>query len=396
MPDNIESSIKEKAIAEFTRQFGTQPAFIAQAPGRVNLIGEHTDYNGGHVLPMAVDRHIAIAASSAAGANTRIWSDRSQSMSEFKVASSSGSWQLESWARYVAGTATLLSWEGIQLSEIDAVIISDLPSDAGLSSSAALEVASALAFLAVAGASEQLKMERIARICQKAEHKFAGVKCGIMDQYSVACCQPGSAVYLNCANMRAKQIVLPPELAVLVVDSCVQRKLADAAYNQRRADCEAAADILSSQLGRRVALAEVSHSELARFGRKTLNPQQMMRARHVVGEELRTSRAVEYLKKGDLEGFGDMARDSHRSLAEDFEVSCPELDKLVALACDLEDVYGARLTGAGFGGAAVVFCAAQSAESVGSQLRDLYKIETGFETKVIKVQPVAGAAIEKL
>jgi len=274
--------------------------------------------------------------------------------------------------------------------------LSDLPAGAGLSSSAALEAASALAFLAVAGQQKRFAPDRLALICQKAEHKFAGVMCGIMDQFSVIMGRDGEALYLDCHNLFAQHVPLPGDLAVLVADSGVPRRLEEAAYNQRRADCEAAADLMSTELGRRVSLAEVTHDELVGYGEKVLDERQFRRARHVIGEELRTARAVDFLKRGQLEAFGEIARESHRSLAEDFEVSCRELDTLVRLACGLDGVYGARLTGAGFGGAAVVFCAAEAAGDVADQLRDYYKVETGLECSPVRVRPAAGARVEEL
>jgi galactokinase len=275
-------------------------------------------------------------------------------------------------------------------------VVSDLPPGAGLSSSAALEVASALAFLAVCDEVKAFDLKRLARVCQKAEHKFAGVRCGIMDQFSVIGAREGNALYLDCHNLFAQQVPLPGDLAVLVADSKVPRRLADAEYNQRRGDCEEAARRISAQLGRKALLAEVTHDELLRWGRPVLSERQFRRARHVVDEELRTARAVEYLKRGELEAFGEQARESHRSLAEDYEVSCPELDALVRVASETEGVYGARLTGAGFGGAAVVFCAAGAAGEVAGQIRDLYKVETNLDSMPMATRPAGGARVVAL
>ncbi len=392
----MNDQLRQQAISVFRDKFGRDPRWLASAPGRVNLIGEHTDYCGGHVLPMAVDRRVIIAADKSKRApDSRFWSTLDQEMSEFDVRKTSN-WKLARWARYVAGPGAILGWEGVRVESIEAAIVSDLPAGAGLSSSAALEVASVLAFAAASGASDRFDRPRLAQICQKAEHKFAGVKCGIMDQYSVACACEGNAVYLDCHNLFAQHVPLPTDLAVLVADSKVPRKLADAEYNQRREDCETVAHRMSSELGRRVHLAEVSHDELTRWGRPVLDERQFRRARHVVDEEHRTARAVEYLKRGELEAFGEQARESHRSLAEDFEVSCPELDALVRLACEIDGVYGARLTGAGFGGAAVVFCNAAEAGEVAGQLRDLYKVETGKDSMPMVTRPARGARLEEL
>lgn len=391
----MNEELQREATDVFRDKFGRDPRWLASAPGRVNLIGEHTDYCGGHVLPMAVDRHVVVAADKSRNApESRFWSTLDGEMAEFDVRKTSN-WKLARWARYVAGPGAILGWEGLRVEPVEAVIVSDLPAGAGLSSSAALEVAAALAFEAASGASGKFDRPRLAQVCQKAEHKFAGVKCGIMDQYSVACAREGNALYLDCHNLFAQHVPLPAGLAVLVVDSKVPRKLADAEYNRRREDCEAAAHSLSTELGRRVHLAEVSHDELIRWGKPVLGEREFRRARHVVGEEHRTARAVEYLKRGELEAFGEQARESHRSLAEDFEVSCRELDILVRLACEIDGVFGARLTGAGFGGSAVVFCRTRDAGEIAGQLRDLYKVETGKDSMPMVTRPAGRARLEE-
>ncbi len=392
----MNQQLRQQAIEVFEDKFGRIPRWLAVVPGRVNLIGEHTDYNGGHVLPMAVDRHVVVAAGESRRApNSRFWSALDGEMAEFDVTKTSN-WKLARWARYVAGPGAMLGWKGLRVRPIEAAVVSDLPVSAGLSSSAALEVAAALAFVEASDGEKKFDRPQLARICQQAEHKFAGVKCGIMDQYSVACAREGRAVYLDCHNLFVQHVQMPDGLAVLVVDSKVPRRLADAEYNQRREDCENAAEKMSTELGRRVHLAEVSHDELTRWGKPVLEKRQFRRARHVIGEELRTARAVEHLKRGELEAFGELARESHRSLAEDYEVSCRELDILVKLAGEIEGVYGARLTGAGFGGSAVVFCRASAAEEAASRLRDLYKVETGKDSMPMITRPAAGASIEEL
>jgi galactokinase len=298
------------------------------------------------------------------------------------------------WSNYVMGPAGVLSAQGRDLPALDAAVVADLPKGAGMSSSAALEVASGRAFLTLAARGGEISPRSLALACQEAEHRYAGVKCGIMDQMSVACSEEGKALYIDCHNLFIKSVELPAALAVLVADSGVPRKLAEAAYNQRRSDCEAAGRKLSKELGRRVYLAEVTHDELNEFGRKALEKTELKRARHVVGEELRTTRAVDHLRRGDLEAFGELARESHRSLAEDFEVSCRELDELVKAAGKLDGVYGARLTGAGFGGAAVVFCRADATEVISRELTAAYQARTGIETHPVRVRPSAGAHVE--
>ncbi len=391
----MNQELRRQAIAAFRDKFGRDPRWLATAPGRVNLIGEHTDYNGGHVLPVAVDRHVVVAADAARGRSTRFWSTLDGQMAEFDESKPS-TWKLERWARYAAGPAATLAWEGARIKPMDAAIVTNLPAGAGLSSSAALEVAAALAYLAVCGGAAKFDHRKLAKACQAAEHKFAGVKCGIMDQFTAVAAEQGKALYLDCYNLFAQQVPVPESLAVLVADSKIPRKLVDAEYNRRREDCEEAARKLSAELGRGVHLAEVTHEELLRWGKKVLNERLFRRARHVVDEEFRTARAVEYLKRGQVEAFGELARESHRSLAEDFEVSCAELDTLVRLACGIDGVYGARLTGAGFGGAAVVFAEAAAAEDVSEELAAAYRKATGLETQPVRISPAAGARVEEL
>jgi galactokinase len=383
-----------KAVKAFGARFGRVPQWLAVAPGRVNLIGEHTDYNGGHVLPMAVDRHVVMAAAAAPGSASRVWSELDGKTVDFDLAAPGGR-RPEGWARYVAGVGMVLAGEGVRLPGIEAAIVANLPPASGLSSSAALEVASALTFLAAAGQPKRFERPRLARFCQTAEHRYAGVNCGIMDQYSVACAERGRAMYLDCRTMFVQQVPLPAGMTVLLVDSGVPRRLAEGEYNLRREACESAARKMSAEFGRKVQLAEVSHDELARWGRKMLDEREQRFARHVVGEELRSARAVEHLRRGEAEAFGELARESHRSLAEDFAVSCPQLDTLVRLACGIEGVYGARLTGAGFGGAAVVFCSAAAAPGISDELAVAYEAETGIRTRPMPVLPSAGAHLEE-
>jgi len=385
--------LRSLAVETFKERFGRAPRALAVAPGRVNLIGEHTDYSGGHVLPMAIDRHVAVAFDAAPGQRSRFWSVDFAEMAEFDQQSPAPA-GAGHWANYVLGPAGVLAVQGRVLAAVDAAVAADLPRGAGLSSSAALETAAGLAFLTVAGKAGEVSPRMLALACQEAEHRYAGVRCGIMDQMTAGCAEQGKALYIDCHSLFVRQVELPAQLAVLVADSGVPRKLAEAAYNQRRADCESAARKFSKELGRRVQLAEVTHEELKEFGRKVLTATELARARHVIGEELRTARAAEHLRRRELEAFGELARESHRSLAEDFEVSCPELDALVAAACRLEGVYGARLTGAGFGGAAVVFCQAEAAEAISGELAAAYRARTGIETKPVRVRASAGARVE--
>jgi galactokinase len=330
--------VEAAAAQAFRQRFGEAPEVVASAPGRVNLIGEHTDYSGGFVLPCAIDRRVAVALGRA-GAGTASAELYSVDFQEARPATG----QDRSWADYPRGVAWALADAGYPGPSFRAAIAGDLPIAAGLSSSAAIEAATALALDTVAGLG--LARPKLALLCQRAENAFVGVNCGIMDQYASLLCKSGAALLVDCRSLEAEAVPLALDaagLALLVCDTRVQRGLAGTAYNDRRASCEGAARTLGLS-----QLRDARQSDLAR-----LEGEMLARARHVVTENQRVLDAAAALRRGDFATFGQLMYASHASLRDDFQVSIAELDTFVRLAQEA-GALGARLTGAGFGGCAI-------------------------------------------
>lgn len=317
-----------RAHALHVARFGRAPTAIGSAPGRVNLIGDHIDYAGGAVLPMALSRetHVAMARAHE--------DDRFASESESD----------DAWTRYARGVLVELRAAGIDVPSVTVAVASDVPVGAGLSSSAALEVGVARAALTLAGAT--LGSRELAILCQRAEHVHAGTPCGIMDQWCVVHAQPGEAILLDCASLSWRSVALPRGLSVEIVDSKVRHALRDGGYAARRADVEQAAAMLGVPLLAQLPLARWPEIDAlpARIAR---------RARHVVRECARVEAAVDALARNDLDAFGALLLESHASLRDDFDVSTPELDEIVRHAAST-GALGARMTGGGFGGSAIV------------------------------------------
>ncbi len=331
---------------EFLRLFGNHPAVRSRAPGRVNIIGEHTDYNGGYVLPMAVDRYVEVACSADAEARIRVVSS---AMGECTI----GFARLEEhrgrgWMSYIAGVIHGLLARKIRIPGAQLLIESDLPVGAGLSSSAAMEVAVALALLQLADVV--LERREVAQICLEAEHDFAGVPCGIMDQYAVLFGGGGNAMFLDCASQEFEKVPsIPPEFRLVLLDSGQSRQLAASGYRRRREECAEALEYLSQAGIRASSLSEVT--PLALFSQQEKMPGRLFfRALHVIGENRRTIRAAAALRDGNMIALGRLMYRSHQSLAARYEVSTKELDRLVRWARNADGILGARLTGAGFGG----------------------------------------------
>jgi galactokinase len=341
-----------------------------RAPGRVNLIGDHTDYNDGFVLPIAVDLECRIA-SRPGGDAVRV---RSREREGEVVLGADGSGEPgPGWGRYAAGVLQALAERGRPRIGFDASVCSSIPIGAGLSSSAALEVAIALAASSAAGF--ELPPVELALACQEAEHLATGVPCGIMDQLAAIAGRDGAALLIDCRNLSVEPVPLPPSLAVLVVHSGLSRALAESAYAERRAACEAAA----AGLGVR-ALRDANADQVAD------DP----RARHVVSENERVLAAAVALRDGDVHALGRLLSESHASLRDDFDVSTPELDALVE-ALTAAGALGARLTGAGFGGCVVALALAEEAGRVSADACERYRRVTGLEPKPFRVRAVAGA-----
>jgi galactokinase len=350
---------------------GAEQAF--RAPGRANLIGEHTDYNDGFVLPVALDLATYVAGRSREGVLSLRSLDEPEGAG---VDVRSGEGTSEGWGRYATAVVRALLDEGAELRGFEGVVASEVPIGTGLSSSAALEVAVAHAVLAA-----PLDPARLAAVCRRAENVYVGMHSGAMDQLASAAGAAGHALLIDCRDLTVEPIPVPAELAVVVVDSGVRRELAASAYNERVAECAAAATALG--VG---SLREATREDLGRLDGVLLR-----RARHVVEENARVLAAADALRGGRVEELGALFRASHDSLASDYEVSTAELDSLVAIAGETGGVIAARLTGAGFGGCTVNLARADAAEAAGRSIVERYRRETGVEARFWVSKPAAGA-----
>ncbi len=339
--------MSSELAASFRADFGEQPR-IFSAPGRVNLIGEHTDYNDGFVLPIAIERRTRVAVSSREDRVLRVAARDLGERAEVDLDRARD--RSPGWMAYVEGVARVLEARGHHIAGANLAIESDVPIGAGLSSSAALEVAVGRALTALA--EVDVPPVQLALVAQAAEHEYAGTRCGIMDQYIATMGQAGHALLIDCRSLEATPVAADFGGAVLLVcDSRVKHDLAVSAYNERRADCERGVELLKRANPEVRALRDVSPEALERA--TGLPDIVRRRCRHVVTENARTQAAVTALRSGNLEDMGRLMTESHWSLARDYEVSCAELDLLVETACAHSGVYGSRLTGAGFGGCAI-------------------------------------------
>jgi galactokinase len=360
------------------------PAFTVHAPGRVNLIGEHTDYNDGFVLPMAIDRGLQVAVRRRPDRRAVLRSTRgSEAVIPLDAPIVPGG---RDWAAYPAGVLAGYLDLGWAVPGFEADISGDLPVGGGLSSSAALEVAMATVIETLCG--RQLPPFDRALLCQRAEHEFAGVPCGIMDQCAVTFGRADHALLLDCRSRVVRHVPFATaEVRVLVVDSGVKHSLADGAYARRRAECAAAAARLGCP-----SLRDVT-PEVWRAGADSLPAVERRRAAHVLSENDRTLAFVAALEAADWTAAGRLMGASHASLAGDYEVSCPEMDRLVAAAAALPGVYGCRMTGGGFGGCAVALVATSRTADVMAELRQAYRAATGIDADMFVTRAAAGPRV---
>jgi len=366
----------------FRSRFAAPPAFIIRAPGRVNIIGEHTDYNDGFVLPMAIDRAVWIALRPRRDRQVIVHSLDFDEAAEFSL---DNLHKGKGWPEYIKGVAWAFQVEGHGLKGWEGVMTGDVPIGAGLSSSAALELAAARAFAAVSDLEwEPVKM---ARLGLKAEVEWVGLNCGIMDQMICAAAQAGHALFLDCRSLDFEQIPLPGGLSVAVLDTATRRGLVDSDYNERRAQCDAAVRFFGVR-----ALRDVDRQTFeTRAGQ--LDPLTRRRARHVIRENERVSQAVAAMRRGDMERLGGLLDASHASLRDDFEVSSPALDSMVEIARQAAGCFGARMTGAGFGGCAVALVRAEKVQEFSLHVAQEYTRQTGLTPSVYICQAAAGASL---
>ena len=382
-------SVQARDLAEeFVFRFGRTPT-VSRAPGRVNLIGEHTDYNDGFVMPAALEFATLTAASQRPDRRLTVYSMIMDETREFDLDAppqgASGDW-----SDYVIGVALTLEMSGRRLSGADLIIWSDVPLGAGLSSSAALEVSVAHALLSESGL--EFDPIEVAQICQRAEDDFVGMRCGVMDQYISCCGVAGHALLIDCRSLSSRHVAIAPNLRLLIANSNVRHQHAGGEYNLRREACEEGVRLLSRLIGPITALRDVTPEQLEAKRRK-LPELIYRRCRHIVTENARVLEAERALNAGDFVACGRAMNASHVSMQKDFEITCPKVDMLAGLAQTVKGVYGSRMTGGGFGGCVVSLVEASAVDKATQILTDGYRIATGLDTDIFVCAPSDGVRL---
>jgi galactokinase len=371
----------------FAKCFGGRPRWISAAPGRVNLIGEHTDYNDGFVLPMAIDRHTIIVADRTNDRQVTLNSNTTGDTTSFSVRGRVERGE-PAWSNYPRGVVAGFQARGIKVPGFQAIIDSTVPFGGGVSSSAALEVA--MATLLEAMSATTLDQIEKALLCQKAEHDFAGVPCGIMDQFTSVLAKKDHALLLDCRSRTAQSIpMIDPAITVLIVNTNVRHKLAESAYAKRKAECGMAAKHLGVASLRDATLQQLEGA------RVKMDEIVFRRARHVITENERTLRAADDLRAGNWRRIGQRMYESHQSLKNDYEVSCPELDAVVEIAKSMagDGMIGCRMTGAGFGGCTVSLVRTDAVQKITRKMDEAYERKTGLQAAIFSTRPAGGAMI---
>jgi galactokinase len=373
--------------AVFENRYGRIARFFG-APGRINLIGEHTDYNGGYVLPMAIGRGTLVAIAPRTDRILRVWSLNLDESIELNL-DLIGSGRHGDWRDYVEGVASALLDKGILLTGADIALESDLAIGGGLSSSAALEISLGMAMAAVSNCA--VDKRTLAFAGQTAEHRYVGINSGIMDQFTSVFGLENHAILLDCRSLEVKNIPIHlDEYQLVVCDSRVRHALASSEYNQRRRDCEMGVKLLSCAFPHIDSLRDFTLSDLA-DNKHLLPPKIFRRCRHVVSENDRTLKTAEALAAGNAAEVGRLMSASHLSLRYDYEVSCPELDLLVEIAVSLPGVLGARMTGGGFGGCTVNLVEKRSIESFRTKVALTYEAQTHLIPDIFAAEASNGA-----
>jgi galactokinase len=371
-------SLARSAAEKFEARFGQTPRLF-QAPGRINIIGEHTDYSDGLVLPAAIDRRCVVAARQRTDRRLRIYAaDRDEAV-DLDIEALKPQ---KSWSDYLAGVAVVLGAEGLPVAGADLLVTSAVPEGAGVSSSAALEVAAAHALLGLIG--QTVPGPRLAQWAQRAENEFVGVPCGVMDQFASANGVAGSALFLDCRTLEARPAPLPGDARFLLVDSMVRHALVDGAYADRRGELEAAARVLGVK-----TLREAEDFAPERIA--ALPEPLGRRARHVLSENARVRAAVDAMAANDLEALGALMSKAHVSMRDDLEASAPEVDALQTIAAATPGVLGARIMGGGFGGSVIILVRAKNADGVMAAVKDAYGAKLGRAPTGFVCEAVAGA-----
>jgi galactokinase len=385
LPISTESTADTLAN-RFRQLYGSFPK-IFRAPGRVNLIGEHTDYNDGFVMPAAIDFYTWVAAGGRSDRILRVHAEQFNETAEFSLDALGGA-PRHHWSDFIRGVAAVLQAHGHKLSGANLLLEGQVPMGSGLSSSASLEVATALALLSLSQSAMQPL--DVVKDCQRAEHEYVGTRCGIMDQFISVFGQSGHALMLDCRSLRYEALKIPADTRLVICNSMVKHAHASNGYNQRRADCEAGVTILRRSLPHVTALRDVTLADLEQH-RHELSDVVYRRCRHVIGENQRVLNAAGALRSGDLSRFGELMAQSHRSLRDDYEVSCPELDWLVEIATACQGVYGSRMTGGGFGGCTITLVQSGAVDEFQRKVKDAYKVKTGITPDVWVCSAAQGA-----
>jgi len=394
------------ALDIFPRRFHEDAPYVgamgaAWAPGRVNLIGEHTDYNEGFVLPLAVDRVVAFAGRARSDRLIRLWSAHFSENASIELEGLPGNFEaqrahLPGWARYVLGVISELVGEGIQLAGFDAVVSGDVPVGGGMSSSAAIEVATAQACMlfsrgafTIGAEGATLQPMQVAALCQRAEHSASGVRSGILDQAASCLGSPGKAVLIDCRSLEYRYLPFDaPDISLVVIDTGVRRELAASAYNERRSQCEEATRMLQAIITRNEpenhaalairALRDITREQFARYGSQ-LPEILRRRAGYVIAEDARVMETVALLERGAIEKVGPLLWQSHAGLRDEYEVSCLELDTLVEIARQVPGVLGARMMGGGFGGCTINLVRNDALEALQHAVDEQYPARTALQ-----------------
>jgi galactokinase len=397
------------ALELFPRYFQDDASYTggtgtAWAPGRVNLIGEHTDYNDGFVLPIAVDRVVAFAGRARDDKIVRLWSVHFAEYVQIMLDGLPGSFEdqlarLPGWGRYVLGVITELARAGVKLAGFDAVAQGDVPVGGGMSSSAALEVATAQACMlfsrggfTIGAKGASLQPMQVAALCQRAEHMASGVRSGILDQAASCLGHTGKAVLLDCRSLVYRYLPFDaPDISLVVIDTSVRRELAASAYNERRSQCEEAAHMLREIIMRNepenrsardiLAIRDITQEQFARYGSQ-LPDILRRRAGYVIAEDARVMETVALLERGAVEQVGSLLWRSHAGLRDDYEVSCRELDMLVEIAQRVQGVFGARMMGGGFGGCTINLVHNDALETLSQAVDEQYPARTGLQASI--------------
>ena len=373
----------ENVIAAFQKVYHCEPDFVLRSPGRVNLIGEHTDYNDGFVFPLAIKYAQWLAIRANEKPEVKLHSVNMETDGIFSLADFSQ--KSEGWIRYPQGIAYTLSQNGYKLTGWDGLLMGDLPIGAGLSSSAALEMVVARAFSLLGGYSWDPK--KMALLAQKTENQWVGMNCGIMDQLISGCGEAGKAVLIDCRSLDLSSYMLPRGTVIVVMDTMVKHSLISSAYNERREQCMEGAKFFKRQVLRDVSMDEFADRK------DQLSEVVMRRCQHVLSENLRTLEAAKCMEANDPKRLGWLMNESHASLQHDFEVSCEELDIMALESQKLDGCFGARMTGGGFGGCAIALVAADNADHFQMQISEIYEKRTGIKPNIFITEGAQGTSV---